>query len=281
MILVIGAVLLFATTASARFPATELRGTVSEISIEGPVTGRPVVFSIYLPEGYGESNERYPVVYHLHGRGGSHRGNQLNVVPANFEMAKRGGLIGDVIIVFPDGYVDSSWGDAWDGSRPAETNIIKEIIPYVDGNFRTVDDSSHRFIQGFSMGASGALKFIAKYPDLFSRAWMYDAPYVSWERMLSFGDRAKIYCNNDREYFEEHSCWKFLKRNRELFTGKNRLGIVAGSLKIPNEDMHLFLDSLGIAHTYVVSGCKHTLPCLLDSQGMNAARSYHDAMSGK
>ena len=253
----------------------QLKGTVSEVSINGEVTGREIKFSIYLPEGYNNTSRKYPVVYHLHGRGGSHQGNQISIVPAAFESAKSKGLIGDVIIVFPDGYVNSSWGDAYDGTKPAETNVIREIIPYVDKTYKTVAEKSHRFIQGFSMGASGALKFIAKFPELFSKAYMYDAPFVSWERMSADNERVTSTYNNDKEYFDRYTSWKFLKENRDLFTKSMRLGLVVGGLKAPNERMHEFLDSLSIPHSIVRTDCKHVLPCLIELEGDNAAAFYY------
>lgn len=34
----------------------------------------------------------------------------------------------------------------------SETNIIKELVPYIDAKFRTLRDPAYRMVKGFSMG---------------------------------------------------------------------------------------------------------------------------------
>src|SRR5262245_5745208 len=119
---------------SFRAPAA-LNGTVQAVTFAGPVTGQPITFSIYLPPGYAGGINRYPVVYHLHGLGGAHNCQHVSLVPANHELAVAAGLIEPCIIVFPDGYGDSFWADSANSAKPAETNVKREIIPYVDANY--------------------------------------------------------------------------------------------------------------------------------------------------
>ncbi|MCI0541059.1 MAG: hypothetical protein L0Z50_38140, partial [Verrucomicrobiales bacterium] len=73
--------------------AFALDGTVQSLSWTGPVTGRPVNFSLYLPPGYATSTNRCPVIYHLHGINGTHNGQQTNTVPASHEAAVAAGVI--------------------------------------------------------------------------------------------------------------------------------------------------------------------------------------------
>src|SRR5690606_27147308 len=82
----------------------QLSGRVASVSITSSATGRSLPFSIYLPPGYATSNQRYAVIYHLHGIGGTHNGDHLQSVPRSLESAIRSGLIGDAIVVFPDGF---------------------------------------------------------------------------------------------------------------------------------------------------------------------------------
>src|SRR6185436_1019574 len=92
--------------------AQSLLGHIEARSFVGPVTGQVVNFNVYLPKGYDQSAERYPVIYHLHGIGGNQGGQQNTTVPASFEAAKAQGIIGPVIVVFPKGYTDSWWADS-------------------------------------------------------------------------------------------------------------------------------------------------------------------------
>lgn len=112
------------------------QGTVQTVSSTGPVTGAAVSFSLYLPPGYSAGSGTYPVIYHLHGIGGTHNGGQINTVPVSHESAVSAGLKEPCIIVFPDGYNDSFWADAVNVAKPAETNIMQEIIPHVEAGRR-------------------------------------------------------------------------------------------------------------------------------------------------
>src|SRR5688572_3749171 len=87
--------------------AQPLQGIVQQHSFIGPLTGMPVNFNIYLPPGYAQNLSHYPVIYHLHGLGGSQGGPQNTTVPASFEQAWASDVIGPVIIVFANGYTDS------------------------------------------------------------------------------------------------------------------------------------------------------------------------------
>src|SRR5687767_5717516 len=132
------------------FPLHALDGTVQTVTFMGPVTGRPVTFSLYLPPGYASGTNRYPVIVHLHGLTGTHSGPQLSSVPPSHEAAVAAGLIEPCLIAFPDGYRDSFWADSATSDKPAETNVRLEIIPHLDANFRTLPVRERRAIQGFS-----------------------------------------------------------------------------------------------------------------------------------
>ena len=114
------------------WPGVSHGGTLLEETFVGPITQRTVHYNIYLPDGYENGNEHYPVVYHLHGLGGNQGGGHNTVVPQSFEAARQAGVIGPVIVVFPNGYVDSFWADSWDGAKPAETNVALEPVPHVE-----------------------------------------------------------------------------------------------------------------------------------------------------
>ena len=60
-----------------------------------------------------------------------------------------------------------------------ETMIIKELVPLIDKNFRTVKKREGRSICGFSMGGGGSIRLALKYPNLFSAA-------ASWAAAMRF-----------------------------------------------------------------------------------------------
>jgi S-formylglutathione hydrolase FrmB len=119
-------------------------------------------YNVIFPPAYeNEKDTRFPVLYFLHGMGGSYKGYTEGTKIPEFAAQHR------IIIVFPEGgngfYADSA-------TRPEdkyESYIIRELITEVDKNFRTVASRKARAVAGISMGGYGALKFGLKYPDKF------------------------------------------------------------------------------------------------------------------
>ncbi|PSK90239.1 S-formylglutathione hydrolase FrmB [Murinocardiopsis flavida] len=131
--------------------------------------------NVMLPDDYETSGRTYPVVYLLHGGGTSEDFRSFD------EMGIRDVVSGDrdVITVMPDGghagwYSDPVKSEA--GPRNWETFHIKQLIPWVDANFRTYDEAEGRAVAGFSMGGFGALKYGAKYPDHFASISSHSGP---------------------------------------------------------------------------------------------------------
>jgi len=123
---------------------------------------------VMLPDGYAANpNRRYPVLYLLHGGGGTH--TDWTNLGAEQTTA---GL--PVIIVQPDGGKGSWFADAvvpgLDGLPRWETFEINQVIPWIDANFRTLGTRNGRAIAGLSMGGYGAMSYAARHPDLFVSA---------------------------------------------------------------------------------------------------------------
>ena len=66
------------------------------------------------------------------------------------------------------------WRDGAKDKRP-ETNVLKELIPYLEKEHALTRDRNQRTIMGFSMGAAGSIYWGAKYLDVFSAAVALDA----------------------------------------------------------------------------------------------------------
>jgi S-formylglutathione hydrolase FrmB len=258
--------------AGSPFAAAQLHGTVQQRSFLGPVTQRTVSFNIYLPEGYAASTRRYPVIYHLHGLGGNQGGPQNTTVPASFEAALAQGVIGPVIIVFPNGYTDAWWADSVDGAKPAEIDVAQQLIPYVDQEFRTIAARESRVIEGFSMGGFGATKFFAKYPELFATCVEYDGALVTWANMLAFHpELAASIFGNSEAYFNQYSPWSWSAANAPALRARGGVRMVVGALGPGNRSFRDYLLGLDAPVDYVETACAHELGCLLSAQGLASA----------
>jgi acetyl esterase/lipase len=129
--------------------------------------GRMASYLIYLPPDYENAPaKRYPVLYYFHGGGGSQRVGDIWV--QKLDTAIKAGDCPPLIAVLVEGLPGGSYLDSPDGKSPIESVIIKDLIPYVDANYRTIPRREARALEGLSMGGYGAFHFGFKYPEMFS-----------------------------------------------------------------------------------------------------------------
>jgi enterochelin esterase-like enzyme len=124
---------------------------------------------IYLPPSYYASEQRYPVVYFLHGYGELPLYIRMFEKGFNKSMQEAGNH--EFIAVGVDGRTLGNGGSFYVNSPvigPFEDYIIKEIVPYIDENYRTIANVESRGIAGFSMGGFGAVNLSLLHPEVFS-----------------------------------------------------------------------------------------------------------------
>lgn len=144
-------------------PATVVR--VPSASLE-----REQVATVLLPDGYATSRQRYPVLYLLHGGGQDHTA-----------FAARGWFrtlaSRNMIVVTPS--VGESWyvNSVADPSARYEDFLVKDLIAFVDANYRTVATREGRAVAGVSMGAWGAMLLGLKHHHLFVAIGAMSAPF--------------------------------------------------------------------------------------------------------
>jgi S-formylglutathione hydrolase FrmB len=172
---------------------TELK--IHSVSLEHNLLGDPADQSVtvYLPKAYNTNPEkRFPVIYLLHGYTGKreewttngYQGMDLGKV---MDERIASSAIHDVIVVVPNGrnkylgsfYTNSSVTGNW------EDFIYRELVSYVDANFRTLAQPESRGIAGHSMGGYGAIMLSMKHPDVFSAAYAFSPCCVGIEADLS------------------------------------------------------------------------------------------------
>lgn len=258
---------------SAPAPAqAPLRGRVEQHSFIGPVLGNTVLFNIYLPREYDSGAARFPVIYYLHGLDGSQGGPSNVVVPRSFEQAQDAGIIGPVIIVFANGYLDSLWADSIDGTKPAETDVIRQLVPHVDANFRTLGTPCARAIIGFSMGGFGAPKFYTKFPEHFAACIAYDGSFADWEILLKIRPEwAAGTFGGSEAYFDQFSPWYWASAHAATLRARADIRMVVGSGLPSNRAYRDHLLALAIPVNYIETGCPHDMVCMLNAQGLASA----------
>ncbi len=241
------------------------------MELMGPLTGRPVLFNIYLPPGYDSGAASYPVLYDLHGLTDSRDTNPGPVI-RSLEAAMRSQVIGPLIVVFPQGFVEAYWADTRDGARPGETQMMRELLPYVDANFRTLAHRARRAVSGFSMGGFGAFAYATKYPELFSVGIGYDSALDTWQTLV--GRRAYIASaafGDDESYFNQISPWANATQKASVLIQSSRLrGVTGSQYRDFNAAFRDHLAALGIPYDYVETDCEHNYGCPIERAGRDS-----------
>jgi len=156
-------------------------GTVRFETYQSKTMNAPRTLWIYTPPGYDKGNQKYPVFYLLHGSGNWDSSWVLtgreNYIMDNL-IAE--GKSKPMIIVNPLGYVQPGVGtgptraadQAAATGRGGQGNafgddLINDVIPYVETNFRTLKDADHRALGGLSMGGGQTISVGFPHTDLF------------------------------------------------------------------------------------------------------------------
>jgi len=150
-------------------------GHVDQILFPSPSTGTQRRAFVYTPPGYDKNQrERYPVLYLQHGWGEDETAwfNQghANLIMDNliaegktrpFIIVTTYGMTNDIKPGSPGGL------NSFD-IHPFQTVLLNELIPYVDGHFRTLADAKHRAMAGLSMGGFETKLIAPKNLDKFA-----------------------------------------------------------------------------------------------------------------
>jgi enterochelin esterase-like enzyme len=214
-------------------------------TIESASMRRTVGFNIYLPPQYEkEPGRRFPVVYFLHGTTGTESSDAGLARSVDAEISS--GRIAPVIYVFPNGGSGSYYRDWPENYVRAETMLIRELLPFVDQHYRTIDRSLARGICGFSMGGSGAIRLVLKYPGLFCTAAALAAAI----------DKTPEDFGGDNCYRHASALTREQRESLYLF-----MVIGGDDFLLPRQEPFLrHLKDLGIRYTYVVhSNVGHNL----------------------
>jgi len=136
------------------------------IQVFSPSMNKSIKTCVITPDDYKKSNKKFPVVYLLHG----YSGNYGSWAKDFKDLARQVDQYG-FIVIGVDGNFSSWYFDSpIDPTFKYETYVIKELIPFVDKNYKTIASRESRAISGLSMGGHGALYLSFKHQDVFGAA---------------------------------------------------------------------------------------------------------------
>jgi enterochelin esterase-like enzyme len=135
--------------------------------------------TVYTPPGYDAQSEiRYPVLYLQHGAGEDETGwvrqGRANFILDNLIAT---GEAPPMIVVMDCGYLAPI--EVLPGQHPGlegfrriveafDAFVLEELVPMVDGAYRTLADREHRALAGLSMGGMQALNGGLRHRDTFA-----------------------------------------------------------------------------------------------------------------
>ena len=171
-------------------PAPSLKG-----NLLGDPTEQPIY--VYLPPGYEASTKRYPTLYLLHGFtsnssvwiNGAYQGMKLQTL---MDDSIKNGKVGEMIVVAANGsnaykgsfYTNSAVTGNW------EDFIFRDLVNYVDTNYRTIARAESRGIAGHSMGGYGSVMLGMKHPDIFCAVYALSPCCLAMEADMSEANSA-------------------------------------------------------------------------------------------
>ncbi len=148
---------------------------------------------VVKPNNYSSLQNRYPVVYVLHG----YSGNYASWVKGAKNFAALADIYG-MVLVCPDGGFSSwYWDSPIDENYQYETYLSKELVSFIDSSYHTIRQKTGRAITGLSMGGHGAMYLAIKHPDVFGAAGTMSGgvdirPFpFSWEMAKRLGSYAE------------------------------------------------------------------------------------------
>jgi enterochelin esterase-like enzyme len=221
-------------------------GVVHHQTYSSKVRNRDAGVWIYTPPGYDPRDARlYPVVYLLHGYGDGEEAwintGRANTIVDNLIAQRR---IKPMIIVMPDGHpIRVETKDPVKGyyarNTPAlQADLLDNVIPLVEREYRAKPAAEYRAIVGLSMGGGQALSIGLGNLAKFKWVGAFSSAVPEGDLGTTFGALVK-----DKS-LRPDLLW--------VGTGKNDTGHLA-----QNEALHAWLQQNGLIHTWVLSEGTH------------------------
>ncbi len=173
------------------------QGQLRELYFHSPSTAAMRRAFVYTPPGYDQNpDKRYPVLYLQHGWGENEYGwgvqGRAREIMDNLIAENK---TRPIIIVMIYGMTNET---RMGGMRnfdigPFETVLVKELIPFVDANFRTLADQPHRAMAGLSMGGMETRMITLRNLDTFSHIGIFSGGTIA---VMNITDMAAFKAKN-------------------------------------------------------------------------------------
>ncbi|MEO8621264.1 MAG: alpha/beta hydrolase-fold protein [bacterium] len=162
-------------------------GAVSTVEYWSTTLGVKRRAHVYTPPGYMKNSARYPVLYLVHGAGDSDDSwtseGHANYILDNLIAA---GKAKPMIVVMPFGHTPDRPGADMLVNTDFGDDLLKDVIPYTEANFRTLSGPGARAIAGLSMGGAHTLQFGLPHSDRFGYVGVFSMGLMDTAQVSSY-----------------------------------------------------------------------------------------------
>ena len=221
-------------------------GQVAAVHYQSKALGVPRRMHVYTPPGYATSNQRYPVFYLLHG-GGDNDLSWLMAGRANFIIDNliAAGKAKPMIVVMPAGHTPPAPGGAPTPDAFAR-DLLGDVVPYVEQNFRTLPGREQRAVAGLSMGGQQTLNVGLTNLDKFSQLGVFSSGWFGQDGAAAFAKNNEAVLSDPKINERIKLFW--------LATGKDDFVLPSTKAALALFDQHK------IRHSYKETEGGHTWP---------------------
>jgi len=197
----------FVFVAVAQMP---VMGKVEYKTMPSKILNQDREYAVYLPKSYSTNpDKKYPVLYLLHGGGGSHtdwpeKGRLTDVINPLIDS----GEAVEMIVVCPEAgktFMNYFNSPGW----LYEDYFFQEAVPFIESNYRVIADKKHRAIAGLSMGGGGTLVYASHHPEMFCAAYAMSAYLYKLD--LPFINKTDPVHQKLQQLVEDNNCVKFVQ----------------------------------------------------------------------
>lgn len=142
---------------------------------------------VWTPAGYENSKTKLPVLYLVHGGGDTDTSwPTAGAAGEILDNLLAAGKMQPMIVVMPNGTFPG------DEVPVFAADMVTDIIPFVEKNYRVIADQAHRAMAGLSMGGMETLEVTFNNPDLFKYVWVLSSSFAPGKNPADEAARLKV-----------------------------------------------------------------------------------------